>query len=70
MKRHKIGMKNYEYECGDGCCSEFGTEWYVDGEYVTRSSCDLTSWKAILQHLGIEAEFVGLDENDEEIWGL
>jgi hypothetical protein len=70
MKKNKIGIKNYEYECGDGCCSEQGTEWYVNGEFVHRSPCDHNGWLAVLTHLKIDAEIVGLDETGEEIWTL
>lgn len=68
--KHKIGVKTYSYECGDGCCSEEGKEWYVDGVFVHGSPCEDCGWLAVLQKLGIDAELVGLDENMEEIWDL
>jgi hypothetical protein len=70
VMKHKIGVKTYSYECGDGCCDEYGKEWYVDGVCVHRSPCEDNGWLAVLNHLGIDVELVGLDENQEEIWTL
>jgi len=52
--KHKISIKPYSYECGDGCCSEFGNEYYVDGECVHRSPCDENGWLAVLTALTIQ----------------
>ena len=68
--KHKITKKEYIYECGDGCCSEIGSEWSVDGEFVHRSSCEDSGWLAVLHHLGIQVELVGQDDQGEEIWSL
>jgi hypothetical protein len=69
-KKHKIGIKEYTYKCGDGCCDEQGKEWYVDGEFVHGSPCEDSGWLAVLKHLGIDTELVGLNEKNEEIWSL
>lgn len=69
--KHKIGIKPYSYECGDGCCSEFGNEYYVNGEFVHRSPCDDNGWLAVLTSLGIQAEIVNLDiDTGEEVCGI
>jgi hypothetical protein len=68
--KHKIGIKSYSYECGDGCCSEYGNEYYVDGEFVHRSPCDDNGWLAVLSALGIKAEIVNLSEDDEEVCSI
>jgi len=68
--KHKIGIKEYTYECGDGCCYEQGKEWYVNGEFVHGSSCEESGWLAVLKKLGVDAALVGLDENNEETWSL
>jgi hypothetical protein len=68
--KHKIVKKDYYYDCGDGCCTEMGTEWYVDGEFVHRSSCEDNGWLAVLQQLGIEVELTGQDDQGEETWTL
>jgi hypothetical protein len=67
---HKIAVKHYSYECGDGCCSEFGYEYYVDGKFVHRSPCEHSGWLAVLAELGIKAEIVDLDDEGEEITSL
>ena len=51
--KHKIGIKSYSYECGDGCCSEYGHEYYVDGKFVHSSPCEDSGWLAVLSALGI-----------------
>jgi len=68
--KHKIGIKSYSYECGDGCCSEFGNEYYVNGEFVHRSPCDDNGWLAVLSAIGIQAEIVNLNNDDEEICSI
>ena len=70
MKKIKITKLSYDWECGDGCCTEYGYKWYVDGVEVHRSPCEDSGWLSILKHLGIDAELVGLDENNEETWKL
>ena len=30
----KIETKDYHWECGDGCCTEYGTILYIDGKEV------------------------------------
>ena len=68
--KHKIAYKFYSYECGDGCCTETGYDWYVDGEFIIRSPSEDAGWMAVIRKLGIDATLVGLDENEEEIWEL
>ena len=68
--KHKISVKDYEWECGDGCCTELGREFYIDGEFVFRGSCEDSGWLAVLKKLGIDAELEGLDEQGETIWTL
>ena len=69
-KRHKISVKPYSYECVDGCCSEWGHEYYVDGEFVHRSPCEHSAWLAVLTALGIQAEIVDLDDDGQEVCGV
>jgi hypothetical protein len=32
MKKVKINFKEYMYQCGDGCCTEYGTITTVNGK--------------------------------------
>ena len=64
-KKIIITRKAYSYECGDGCCSEYGWTWYVDKEEVHSSPCEHNALQAILDHLGFDAEihFCGVDDD-------
>ena len=65
-KKIKISKREYSYTCGDGCCDEWGYEWYVDGKFVHRSPCEDNGMLAVLAHLGFDAEIVFEDANGEE----
>ena len=69
-KIYKIARKPYSYECGDGCCSEYGEKWYVDGREVIASACENTNMLAVLAAVGIKANIVDLDEDGEEVCEL
>lgn len=30
----KVSLIDYHWECGDGCCTEYGTDLYIDGEKI------------------------------------
>lgn len=64
--RHKITQKPYYYECGDGCCTEWGTTWAVDGKEVYTGPDDDHGMLAVLTELGISAEIAHLGEEDGE----
>lgn len=68
--KHKITVREYDHECSDGCCSEYGYEMSVDGELVHRGPCADSGWMAVLSKLGIDAELIGLDKDGEKIWSL
>jgi hypothetical protein len=42
----------------------------VDGEFVHRGPCDDNGWLAVLSTLGIKAEIVNLNEDDEEVCSI
>lgn len=72
MKKLKIELKGWDYTCGDGCCTDYGTELvlngktldhpdstddeYMNGAYVGDSV--YLSLKAVLQELGYEVEII------------
>jgi hypothetical protein len=64
-KKIIITKKSYDYSCGDGCCSEYGWTWYVDGVEVHSSPCEHNALKAILDHLGFDATIYFCGEDDE-----
>lgn len=67
---HKITKQNYIYECGDKCCTEFGTTWCLDGEIIYNGPQDEDAILNILSKFGIQAEIVDLNEDGEEICSL
>lgn len=30
----KISLIDWDWECGDGCCTEWGVDLYIDGEKI------------------------------------
>lgn len=57
MKKVKINFKEYMYQCGDGCCTEYGTITTVNGEELEfRNEDTSTIVKGILEKLGYEVE--------------
>jgi hypothetical protein len=70
IKPIKLFIKSYSYECGDGCCQEWGETWLVDGEEVTSGPCEHNRMQQLLSHLGFDASIEGLDEDGEESWSL
>jgi hypothetical protein len=54
---HKITINEYDTECADGCCVDYGTEVSINGVMVNERSQDLpTILNTILSHFGIKAE--------------
>jgi hypothetical protein len=75
MKKIKIIQRTYSYECGDGCCTELGTDWFINnGEtelhHVHSSPCEDSGWLAVLSALGIDAEIDYLDAEGDEVASL
>lgn len=67
----KITTQPYDYECGDGCCSYFGSTWKVNGKEVYKGPDEDEAILAILEHLKIEAEICILDQlTGEEVTSL
>jgi hypothetical protein len=61
----KIKFKEYYYNCGDGCCTNYGTITTVnDVELDSHNQDTETIVKGILEHLGFEVEIE--NEYDEE----
>lgn len=67
IKQIKLSMRPYSYECGDGCCSEDGETWFVDGEEVASGPCDANRLQQLLKHLGYDARIVNENEDGEEV---
>jgi hypothetical protein len=66
----KISKRPYQYECGDGCCTEWGETWYVDGEEIASGPCEDNLLQRILERLGFDAEIVNENEDGDEVCSL
>ena len=66
----KLSKRPYDYTCGDGCCSEYGETWFVNGEEVASGPCDDNRLQKLLAHLGYEADIVNENEEGEEVCDL
>ena len=52
-----ISLTEYTYECGDGCCTNFGTVTAVNGVDLPYHNQDTaTILQQVLEHLGYEVE--------------
>lgn len=66
-KKIRIGLKDWDYTCGDGCCYEWGCSIVINGTEVdsvlfSSSSEMITGIKTVLNHLGYEVETYYIDE--------
>ena len=52
-----ISLTEYTYECGDDCCTNFGTVTAVNGVNLPYHNQDTqTILQQVLEHLGYEVE--------------
>lgn len=68
MKKIKITFENWNYTCGDGCCTDYGTKLYLNDKELEHPNTDIqdnsyvgedvqTALHAVLKELGYEVEF-------------
>ena len=70
MKKIKVSKRPYYSECGDGCCSDWGEIWFVNGERVCSGPCEDNNLQKLLSHLGFDATIVNENEDGEEVCEL
>lgn len=59
MKKVKVEINDYTYNCADGCCTDFGTQVIVNDVELNSNNQDAgTIVKRILEHLGYEVELI------------
>ena len=52
-KKLNITLEHWTYECGDGCCTFYGTDTTVNGEKMPfKNQATVTILKGVLEHLG------------------
>jgi hypothetical protein len=66
MKKIKIELDEYDYDCADGCCTNYGTIVTVNGEELTSQNKDVsTIIRNILSHIGYDVEVVNKFNGEE-----
>jgi hypothetical protein len=62
-----IQLDEWMYNCGDGCCTNYGTTVKVNGESMPLNNQDTgTILQQVLEHLGYEVEIVETYNDDLE----
>ena len=70
METIKLKLENWDYECGDGCCTYFGTYLEMNGERLEHPNPEVhdngyigmdvqNSLEAVLKKLGYKVEWYG-----------
>jgi hypothetical protein len=68
MEKLKITFEDWHSTCGDGCCDNYGTYLYLNGEKLEHPNSEVydnsyigmdieNSLEAVLKKLGYEVEF-------------
>lgn len=68
MKNKKLDiiLNEYDYDCADGCCNNYGTITTVNGEELLAHNSDTyTILKQILEHLGYNVTITELYNGEE-----
>lgn len=64
----KIKFEHWHYQCGDGCCDNYGTNLYLNGKQLEHPNPEIydngylgedvqTGLHAVLKELGYQVEF-------------
>jgi len=57
MQKLNIKFDEYDYKCGDGCCTHYGIVTSINGVELPAHNTDhSTIVRQILEHLGYEVE--------------
>jgi hypothetical protein len=67
MKKVKITLEEWNYTCGDGCCTSYGTKMYLNGKELEHPNPEVddnsyvgdsvtTALLAVLKELGYQVE--------------
>lgn len=62
----KIEMVDWSYDCGDGCCYEWGVDLFIDGEKINSFSEQALALKWVLiNRFGVVIEEGYEDDYDQ-----
>jgi hypothetical protein len=60
-----IELNEYCHTCGDGCCTDYGTQVVVNGVEMPAHNQDAkTILRQVMEHLGYEVEIIENYETD------
>ena len=66
MKKLKIELNEYSYDCGDGCCHNYGLITTVNRIELPCHNMDVgTNLEQVLTHLGFEVELINKYNGEE-----
>lgn len=76
MTKLKITLEDWDYTCGDGCCTDYGTKLYLNGKLLEHPNPEQwnnnyiggdveTALQAVLKELGYEVEVKQVYDNGE-----
>jgi hypothetical protein len=66
MKKLKIKLVDWEYECGDGCCYDSGQDIHLNGKQLNENHAENNenALIAVLTELGYEVEIENKIEDE------
>ena len=75
MKKINIKLESWHYQCGDGCCDNYGTYLYLNGKQLEHPDPEIydngylgedvsTALQAVLKELGYELIIKETYDND------
>jgi len=66
MKEIIIKLVDWDYECADGCCFDYGQDIYLNGKQLDESHAENNenALIAVLNELGYEVEIQNEIENE------
>ena len=76
MTKLKITLEDWDYTCGDGCCTDYGTKLYLKDKLLEHPNPEQwnnnyiggdveTALQAVLKELGYEVEVKQVYDNGE-----
>lgn len=61
----KVELEDYAYECGDGCCTEYGTILYINDEVYREFWDDISALEHVLtEFFNVTVCYKFTDEQD------
>ena len=67
--QHTIELKDWDWECGDGCCYDYGTELIIDGVSLSKhfDTCNGAFpeiLKKLFDEVGVDVKIINTSERN------